>query len=252
MALPLRTFLLLLLAVVAAVLLYKGSTQQDPKRRSVGVQIGGTAILPLKLNTTLDVEGVKVEWCHDKEYVHVFENGKSYLEYQNKTLINRAFLFEDQISEGNVSLKLINVTEQDAGNYKCSVVHGMPPKKQEFEFYLFLTDTVDDSPHKDPPGSPKPDPTPTPQPNQDWTGTIVSVVVGVAVVGFIAGVLLYICRGNRNNQNNAREMHDLNDQNVDNTDNKDGQDSREDQNNPNNQDSYNNPDDQDSQEDHNN
>ncbi|XP_041635550.1 uncharacterized protein LOC121504641 isoform X3 [Cheilinus undulatus] len=188
----LRTFFLPLLAVAAVLLLHEGSTQQDPQRCSVEVQIGGTAILHLNLNTTLDRNDVKVEWCHDKKHVHVFENNGSYLEYQLKAYKNRAFLFEGQISEGNVSLKLINVTEQDAGNYTCIIIRDkMPPKK--FEFCL---DVVDDSPTEASVGSPKPDPTPTPQPPQDTTVIIISVVAGVAVLGVIAGVLLCKRRGN--------------------------------------------------------
>ncbi|XP_041635835.1 butyrophilin-like protein 8 [Cheilinus undulatus] len=205
----LRTFLLPLLAVAAVLPLHEGSTQQDPKRPPVRVPVGETAILPLNLNTTLDINDVKVEWCHDGEYVHVFENDKSYLEYQNKAFTNRAFLFEDQISEGNVSLKLINVTEQDAGNYTCTVLgENMPKNGKKFEFKLY---TVDGRLKLNLLEGPKPDPTPTPEPNQDRTRIIFSVVAGVAVLGVIA--VFYKRRGNRNNQNNPGEMQALNDHN---------------------------------------
>ncbi|KAJ8287189.1 hypothetical protein GJAV_G00048690 [Gymnothorax javanicus] len=54
--------------------------------------------------------------------VHLFLEGKSRPESQNPSYRGRAEFFPEQVSKGNFSLLLVNVTTEDKGLYKC-VVH---------------------------------------------------------------------------------------------------------------------------------
>uniref|UniRef100_A0A3Q2X9B3 Ig-like domain-containing protein n=1 Tax=Haplochromis burtoni TaxID=8153 RepID=A0A3Q2X9B3_HAPBU len=82
---------------------------------------GDTVVLPCHLEPTFDVRGLTVEWSRldlkpdpsDQlsrvEYVHLYRDR------------NEDRLFADAMEHGNISLKLTNVSEGDAGRYRCFV-----------------------------------------------------------------------------------------------------------------------------------
>uniref|UniRef100_A0A671TPQ6 Ig-like domain-containing protein n=1 Tax=Sparus aurata TaxID=8175 RepID=A0A671TPQ6_SPAAU len=52
---------------------------------------------------------------------HVYRNRRDDPVSQDQNFKGRTSLFQDEMTRGNISLKLTDVTEQDAGNYTCSV-----------------------------------------------------------------------------------------------------------------------------------
>lgn len=81
--------------------------------------IGDDVILPC--HTVFDKNNSKVTWKHSGQIVHTYQYGKDYLTNQDTNFKNRTSLFHDEMTRGNLSLKLTNVTERDAGNYSCEV-----------------------------------------------------------------------------------------------------------------------------------
>ncbi|XP_038588287.1 CD276 antigen homolog [Micropterus salmoides] len=81
--------------------------------------IGDDVILPC--HTVFDKNNSKVTWKHRDQIVHTYQYGKDCLTNQDTNFKNRTSLFHDEMTRGNLSLKLTNVTERDAGNYSCEV-----------------------------------------------------------------------------------------------------------------------------------
>lgn len=89
----------------------------EPGRAVVGQDV----ILPCHLQNQADVTGETVEWTYNNTEVHVYRHMKDDADSQDKKYKNRTSLFHNEMTKGNISLKLTNVTEKDAGNYTCYV-----------------------------------------------------------------------------------------------------------------------------------
>ncbi|KAI5102853.1 butyrophilin-like protein 2, partial [Silurus meridionalis] len=88
------------------------------------VQLGDSVMLPCFVETPLPMEELEVEWKrnYSGSLVHLWQNGESRPESQNRHYNERAHFFSEEVAHGNFSLLLTNVTREDAGVYKC-VVH---------------------------------------------------------------------------------------------------------------------------------
>uniref|UniRef100_A0A8C4GYJ2 Ig-like domain-containing protein n=1 Tax=Dicentrarchus labrax TaxID=13489 RepID=A0A8C4GYJ2_DICLA len=89
--------------------------------KPVTVTVGDNAILPCHLEPPSNVRSLTVEWKRDGTFVHVSRHGKDYLDDQDKNFRGRTSVFHEEMIFGNISLKLTNVTELDAGSYTCFV-----------------------------------------------------------------------------------------------------------------------------------
>ncbi|XP_051251036.1 lymphocyte activation gene 3 protein-like isoform X6 [Dicentrarchus labrax] len=87
----------------------------------VTVRVGYDVILPCHLEPPFDVRTLTVKWTRNKTVVHVSRHGKDYLNDQDENFRNRTSLFHEEMTNGNISLKLTKVTELDAGSYTCNV-----------------------------------------------------------------------------------------------------------------------------------
>ncbi|KAG5835058.1 hypothetical protein ANANG_G00268070 [Anguilla anguilla] len=90
----------------------------------VVVQLGASVRLPCSVDTPLPLHELEVEWTRGDSgtLVHLFQEGESRPESQSPAYSGRADFFSEEISKGNFSLLLRNVTTEDKGLYKC-VVH---------------------------------------------------------------------------------------------------------------------------------
>ncbi|XP_064175859.1 uncharacterized protein LOC135246298 isoform X3 [Anguilla rostrata] len=88
------------------------------------VQLGASVTLPCSVDTPLPLRELKVQWMREDSgiLVHLFQERKSWPESQSPAYSGRADFFSKEISKGNFSLLLRNVTSEDKGLYKC-VVH---------------------------------------------------------------------------------------------------------------------------------
>lgn len=92
----------------------------------LAVQLGGSVVLPCFVKSPLPMEELEVEWKRNESetIVHLWQEGESRPESQSQSYRDRAHFFTEEVTHGNFSLLLTNVTREDAGVYKC-VVHTM-------------------------------------------------------------------------------------------------------------------------------
>ncbi|XP_061118727.1 uncharacterized protein LOC133141914 isoform X2 [Conger conger] len=88
------------------------------------VQLGASVTLPCSVDTPIPLRELQVQWMREDSgsLVHLFLEGKRRPESQSPAYSGRAEFFTEEISKGNFSLLLRNVTTEDKGMYKC-VVH---------------------------------------------------------------------------------------------------------------------------------
>lgn len=94
---------------------------------------GDDVILPCHVEPQVNVAGLTVEWSkpdlkpdpNDRlsrvEYVHVYRDSREVLDMKLSSYISRTALFTDGLRQGNISLKIINVTLADEGRYRCYI-----------------------------------------------------------------------------------------------------------------------------------
>uniref|UniRef100_A0A8C4GHD3 Ig-like domain-containing protein n=1 Tax=Dicentrarchus labrax TaxID=13489 RepID=A0A8C4GHD3_DICLA len=93
----------------------------ESQNKPVTVTVGDNVILPCHLEPPFNVTTLTVEWKRDGEYVHVYRSTKDDPGLQDENFRGRTSLFHEEMIRGNISLKLTNVTELDAGSYTCNV-----------------------------------------------------------------------------------------------------------------------------------
>ncbi|KAM9431757.1 protein turtle-like [Clarias gariepinus] len=91
------------------------------------VQLEGSVMLPCFVKTPLPMKELEVEWKRNDSgsLVHLWQDRESRPESQDQRYCERAHFFTDEIKHGNFSLLLTNVTQEDAGVYKCVVYTNM-------------------------------------------------------------------------------------------------------------------------------
>uniref|UniRef100_A0A669DBB8 Ig-like domain-containing protein n=1 Tax=Oreochromis niloticus TaxID=8128 RepID=A0A669DBB8_ORENI len=89
---------------------------------------GDDVILPCHLEPMFDVQDLTVEWSKpdlkpdpSDEYVHLYRHGKEVPDMKMASYFRRTELFMDDMTHGNISLKILNVSEEDNGRYRCFI-----------------------------------------------------------------------------------------------------------------------------------
>lgn len=94
---------------------------------------GDDVILPCHVEPRVNVVGLTVEWSksvlqHDPrdelvqvEYVHLYRHAREDSDMKSSSYVQRTELFTDGLRQGNVSLKITNVTLADKGRYRCNL-----------------------------------------------------------------------------------------------------------------------------------
>uniref|UniRef100_A0A668TGM4 Ig-like domain-containing protein n=1 Tax=Oreochromis aureus TaxID=47969 RepID=A0A668TGM4_OREAU len=94
---------------------------------------GDDVILPCHLEPTFNVQGLTVEWSKPDlkpdpsdrlsrvEYVHLYRDRKEVPDMKMASYFRRTELFMDAMKHGNISLKILNVSEEDNGRYRCFI-----------------------------------------------------------------------------------------------------------------------------------
>ncbi|XP_073331114.1 myelin-oligodendrocyte glycoprotein-like isoform X2 [Pagrus major] len=105
--------------------------------------LGDDVILPCHLEPLFNVEGLTVEWSKPDlkpdpsdplsrvDYVHLYRDRREDLDMKIQSYEMRTQLFTDKLKYGNVSLKIMNVTLEDGGRYRCYI----PKLKSNFKEY---------------------------------------------------------------------------------------------------------------------
>ncbi|CAI5685675.1 myelin-oligodendrocyte glycoprotein [Oreochromis niloticus] len=94
---------------------------------------GDDVILPCQVEPAFNVAGLTVEWSkpdlrpdpNDRlsrvEYVHLYRDAHEVPDMKLPSYIGRTALFTDGLREGNISLRITNVTQEDEGRYRCFI-----------------------------------------------------------------------------------------------------------------------------------
>ncbi|XP_048038785.1 CXADR-like membrane protein [Megalobrama amblycephala] len=105
---------------VFAVLINKVSLQE-----TVEAVIGGSVVLPCS-STEHDhkLQDIDIHWRHNgSKIVYDIVNGQDSVVLQDQRYKSRAETFPDEHLRGNFSIKLHNLTHDDAGKYICFIKH---------------------------------------------------------------------------------------------------------------------------------
>ncbi|XP_027143963.1 butyrophilin-like protein 2, partial [Larimichthys crocea] len=83
---------------------------------------GDDVILPCYLEPPIDADSETVIWTRpglDPKYIHYHQDGRLVYRNQNPSYHYRTRLFEGELENGNVSMKIFTVKLSDAGKYFC-------------------------------------------------------------------------------------------------------------------------------------
>ncbi|XP_044040999.1 butyrophilin subfamily 3 member A3-like [Siniperca chuatsi] len=84
--------------------------------------VGDDVILRCYLEPPISASSETVVWTKpglDPEYIHVHQDGRLLYQLQNPSYHNRTRLFVEELTNGNVSMKIFRVKISDAGKYFC-------------------------------------------------------------------------------------------------------------------------------------
>lgn len=119
--------------------------------------VGDDVILPCHLEPRRDVTDMTVEWTRPdlppdpadlldtRPYVHVYRGGQEDVLMKNELYRDRTLLFRDELKHGNISLKLANVTFDDAGTYQCFIPK-LTSNRRESMFQLVVVESSTPTP----------------------------------------------------------------------------------------------------------
>ncbi|KAM3590329.1 uncharacterized protein V6R79_007682 [Siganus canaliculatus] len=86
----------------------------------VQATVGEDVVLSCHLDPPSDVSAKTVHWKRNHLTVHLYrDRNDDYEDLQDEQFRGRTSLFHHEMSRGNISLKLTNVTEEDSGRYSC-------------------------------------------------------------------------------------------------------------------------------------
>ncbi|XP_044840037.1 myelin-oligodendrocyte glycoprotein-like [Mauremys mutica] len=89
----------------------------------VTVRIGEATVLPCHLSPRMSAENMEVRWFRSKftSVVHQYYEGKDQYGEQMPDYHGRTELLKAGITDGNVSLRILNISRSDEGQYHCFV-----------------------------------------------------------------------------------------------------------------------------------
>ncbi|XP_041635920.1 myelin-oligodendrocyte glycoprotein-like [Cheilinus undulatus] len=93
----------------------------------ITVQPGDDVVLPCHVEPKFNVKAKTIEWSRPMdrmiqgEYVHLYRNRKDIPDGKIQSYIDRTSLFPDLLMDGNISLKIRNITMEDQGTYRCFI-----------------------------------------------------------------------------------------------------------------------------------
>ncbi|XP_045567697.1 butyrophilin subfamily 3 member A2 isoform X14 [Salmo salar] len=109
---------------ISVSLITTGSSEVVGPADPVVALTGDDIILPCSLKPSVSAEDMIVEWTRlnpKAEKVHLYLDSRDSFVDQFPSYRGRTSMFNEELKNGNVSLKLTNVTLSDAGRYRCFI-----------------------------------------------------------------------------------------------------------------------------------
>ncbi|KAL0159836.1 hypothetical protein M9458_043561, partial [Cirrhinus mrigala] len=100
--------------------------------------IGGSVVLPCSsAEYDLKLQDTDVHWRHNNsEIVYNIVKGQDSVTLQNQRYKNRVKTFPDEYNGGNFSIKLINLTHTDAGEFICFITHSSDSNQETVQLII--------------------------------------------------------------------------------------------------------------------
>ncbi|XP_074917477.1 LOW QUALITY PROTEIN: butyrophilin subfamily 1 member A1-like [Chelonoidis abingdonii] len=88
--------------------------------------VGEAVVLPCHLSPRMSAENMEVRWFRSEffSFVHLYQHGKDQYGKQMPEYRGRTELLKAGITDGNVSLQILNIRRSDEGQYNCFVQDG--------------------------------------------------------------------------------------------------------------------------------
>ncbi|XP_044837718.1 butyrophilin subfamily 1 member A1-like isoform X2 [Mauremys mutica] len=88
--------------------------------------VGEATVLPCHLSPRMSAENMEVRWFRSDflSFVHLYQHGKDQYGNQMPDYHGRTELLKAGITDGNVSLQILNIRHSDEGQYNCFVQDG--------------------------------------------------------------------------------------------------------------------------------
>ncbi|KAM6960412.1 myelin-oligodendrocyte glycoprotein-like [Tautogolabrus adspersus] len=122
-------FMFLLFAVTPV----HGQSRVIGSKQPIKASPGDDVILPCHVEPPVDVVRLTVEWSkpdlqpdpNDRlgnvGYVHLYRDRHEVLDMKIPSYVRRTELLPDDLRRGNISLKMMNVSVEDGGRYRCFI-----------------------------------------------------------------------------------------------------------------------------------
>ncbi|RXN37634.1 butyrophilin 2 [Labeo rohita] len=111
-------------ALLLCCLIYCRSSTKEILMSGKVISLGGSVDLPCQVKKSLLENNLKVEWRRAETLVHLYEDGKSQADKQHEDYHKRAHFLKKKIKDGNFSLRLKKLRDEDEGIYRCKVYRG--------------------------------------------------------------------------------------------------------------------------------
>ncbi|XP_020831737.1 butyrophilin subfamily 1 member A1-like isoform X2 [Phascolarctos cinereus] len=100
--------------------------------------VGGKATFHCHLCPQKDAEDMEVKWFHEKhsDLIHHYKDKQDQMEYQIPEYKERTEFLRENISSGNVALRLSNIHPSDEGKYLCQFKSPIYSHEAEFQVHV--------------------------------------------------------------------------------------------------------------------
>ncbi|XP_025051500.1 butyrophilin subfamily 1 member A1-like [Alligator sinensis] len=101
----------------------------------ITVIVGEEIVLPCRLSPNMSAENMYVRWFRpgSTNYVHLYRDGRDQFGQQMPEYERRTAFWKDGITDGNVSLRILNIGPSDEGLYICLVEDDITYKEAVIE-----------------------------------------------------------------------------------------------------------------------
>ncbi|XP_013365214.1 PREDICTED: putative selection and upkeep of intraepithelial T-cells protein 1 homolog isoform X2 [Chinchilla lanigera] len=120
-----------------------GQFQVKGPTSPVTAQVGGAAVLPCLLSPPMDAGNMEIRWYRDHQsvLVHEYRDSRDHTEQQSPMYQGRTELLRENITHGQVALRIHPVLPGDEGQYSCVFVRSAQLSQAQFELRVAASGT---------------------------------------------------------------------------------------------------------------
>lgn len=102
---------------------FPGQSRLIGSTKPILARVGDDVVLPCHLEPAVDVFAETLEWRRSDLhiFVHVRRSSQEFVKAKSPLYKGRTAMFTEELKQGNLSLKLSQVTLSDKGTYKCYI-----------------------------------------------------------------------------------------------------------------------------------